>query len=107
MFGIVCGANPELPIIMMPGPKNYLSEEEKLRRDIVEKTYKDVVAEGDKNYITYLTKNLQLNAEGKKLSKVYIQTIGALLQWQGRFQMLLKKTVYRCQMRGAIDDYQE
>lgn len=60
MFSIIREAQPELPIIMMPRPKKTLSSEEKERRSIVEKTYKNAVSAGDKN--VYYLSNEELTA---------------------------------------------
>lgn len=49
MFKIVREKNPDLPVIMMSRPKHLLTEEEKERQSIVETTYKNAVAAGDKN----------------------------------------------------------
>ena len=60
MFKIIREAQPELPIIMMPRPKFYLTEEEKKRREIVERTYQNAVKQGDKN--AYYISNEELAA---------------------------------------------
>ncbi len=49
MFKTVRRAQPCLPIIIMPRPKRYLSDEEKIRHDIIYKTYSNALAAGDKN----------------------------------------------------------
>lgn len=49
MFRAIRKEHPELPVIMMSRPKFYLSEEEELRRSIIETTYKNAVEAGDKN----------------------------------------------------------
>ena len=48
-FKIIREKNPELPVIMMSRPKHLLTDEEKERQNIVETTYKNAVAAGDKN----------------------------------------------------------
>ena len=62
----VYGKNTELPIIMMPRPKYYLSEEEKLRRDIVKKTYEDAIAKGDKNVYYISNEELVARCRGEE-----------------------------------------
>ncbi|MEE0928994.1 MAG: SGNH/GDSL hydrolase family protein [Acutalibacteraceae bacterium] len=42
-------AHPDLPIILMSRPKYHLSEEEVVRREIINRTYQRAIAEGDKN----------------------------------------------------------
>jgi len=49
MFRTIREKNPLLPIIVMSRPKHFLTEEEKVRRDIIKKTYLDAVSSGDKN----------------------------------------------------------
>lgn len=49
MFKTIRKAHPSLPIIMMTRPKYRLTEEEKQRHEVVEKTYKNAVESGDKN----------------------------------------------------------
>ena len=49
MFRTIREKNPLLPIIIMSRPKHFLTEEEKVRRDIIKKTYLDAVSSGDKN----------------------------------------------------------
>lgn len=48
-FKIIRAAQPTLPVIMLSRPKNPLTDDEKLRRDIIETTYKNAVAAGDRN----------------------------------------------------------
>ncbi len=49
MFKIIRKAHPELPVIMMPRPKLRLVGGEPQRREIIETTYNNAVAAGDKN----------------------------------------------------------
>lgn len=49
MFKVIRDAHPDLPIIMMPRPKYYLTEEEEQRAAIVKKTYDNAKAAGDNN----------------------------------------------------------
>ncbi len=49
MFLALRKAQPLLPVIMMPRPKHLLAQEDKVRRSIVEKTYQNAMARGDKN----------------------------------------------------------
>lgn len=49
MFKTIRTKNPNLPIIMLSRPKIYLSDEEKERRETVERTYLNAVEAGDKN----------------------------------------------------------
>ena len=49
MFKAVRNAHPDIPVIMMSRPKHFLTEEEKERRKVVETTYNNAVASGDKN----------------------------------------------------------
>ena len=49
MFKAIREKNPLLPVIMMSRPKHFLEEEEKIRRSIIEKTYRNAVLNGDKN----------------------------------------------------------
>jgi len=49
MFKAIRSENPNMPIIMMSRPKVNLSEDEKKRLDIIEKTYKNALSDGDKN----------------------------------------------------------
>ncbi|MBR5271365.1 MAG: hypothetical protein IKV64_04185, partial [Clostridia bacterium] len=41
--------HPLLPVIMMSRPKHFLTDDEKIRRRIIETTYQKAVAAGDKN----------------------------------------------------------
>ncbi len=49
MFKAIREKNPLLPVIIMSRPKHFLTEEEKTRRSIIETTYLNAVAAGDKN----------------------------------------------------------
>ena len=49
MFKIIRESNPNLPIIILSAPKYYLNEEFKKRRSIIEQTYQNALAQGDKN----------------------------------------------------------
>ncbi len=49
MFKCIRKRHPDIPVIMMSRPKFYLTEDEIKRRNIVEKTYKNALASGDKN----------------------------------------------------------
>ena len=49
MFKLIRKANPDLPIIMMSRPKYYLTEDEKLRLDIIKTTYNNAKQAGDRN----------------------------------------------------------
>ncbi len=49
MFNKIRAAYPDLPILIMPRPKYYLTEEEKLRHEIVHNTYKAARDSGDEN----------------------------------------------------------
>ena len=48
-YSIIRKANPTLPIVIMSRPKFTLSDNEKLRLDIIKKTYEEARADGDKN----------------------------------------------------------
>ena len=48
-FRIVRAAQPELPVVIVSGPRDIRVESFRKRRDIVEQTYKNAVAAGDKN----------------------------------------------------------
>ena len=47
-YKIIRKAHPDIPVIMMTRPKAILSEEEKARRAVVETSYKNAIAAGDK-----------------------------------------------------------
>lgn len=49
MFKMIREKHPLLPIIILPRPKYFLSEGEKIRHDVIESTYKNALASGDKN----------------------------------------------------------
>lgn len=49
MFKAIREKNPLLPVIMMSRPKHFLTDEEKIRRSIIEKTYRNAVLSDDKN----------------------------------------------------------
>lgn len=49
MFKAIREKHPLMPIIMMSRPKHFLTDEEKIRRSIIEKTYLNAVSAGDKN----------------------------------------------------------
>ena len=49
MFKAIREKNPLMPVIIMSRPKHFLTEEEKTRRSIIETTYLNAVAAGDKN----------------------------------------------------------
>lgn len=49
MFKEVRKQNPDIPIIIMSRPAFYLTEEEEIRRSIIEKTYKNAISSNDTN----------------------------------------------------------
>lgn len=49
MFKEIREKNPDIPIVIMSRPKYYLNEKEEKRRNIIEATYKNALASGDKN----------------------------------------------------------
>ena len=49
MFKAIREKHPLLPIIIMSRPKYYLTDEEKISRNIIETTYNNAVSAGDKN----------------------------------------------------------
>ena len=49
MFKAIRKNNPLLPVIMMSRPKHFLTDDEKIRRRIIETTYQNAVSAGDKN----------------------------------------------------------
>jgi lysophospholipase L1-like esterase len=49
MFHTIRQANPDLPILMLSRPKYYLTPEEEQRREVVQATYQNAIANGDKN----------------------------------------------------------
>ena len=58
MFCAIRKENPYLPIIMMPRPRHFLSDWEKERYGIIEKTYNHAIAAGDKNVYFITNKEL-------------------------------------------------
>ena len=58
MFKIIRKSNPELPILMMSRPEFSLSAAAEERYQVIEKTYKNAVANGDKN--VYIIKGTKL-----------------------------------------------
>lgn len=63
MFKIIRENNPELPVIMMSRPKYFLTDEEKERFEIIEKTYLNALKKGDKNVYLIDGKALMKEAE--------------------------------------------
>lgn len=49
MFRAIRAAHPTLPIVIMPRPKYYLTEEEQVRHEIVYRTFQEAKAAGDEN----------------------------------------------------------
>ncbi len=49
MFQAVRKTHPDIPIIILSRPKHILSQEEEMRRDMIEKTYQNAKLNGDKN----------------------------------------------------------
>lgn len=49
MFKLIREKHPLLPVIMMSRPQHFLTAEEKIRRNIIETTYRNAVLSGDKN----------------------------------------------------------
>ncbi len=49
MYRIIRKAKGDIPIVLMSRPKYYLSNEEKIRLDIIKNTYENAIASGDNN----------------------------------------------------------
>ena len=60
MFQKIRTAQPDLPIIIMPRPKYYLTDIDQQRFDIIYRTYREAIEAGDKN--VYFINNKQLMA---------------------------------------------
>jgi len=58
LFHQIRNRNPELPIVLMPRPRYYHRGEDKARFDVIERTYLDAKAQGDKN--VYFISNREL-----------------------------------------------
>ncbi|MBQ2897881.1 MAG: hypothetical protein IJE46_06145 [Clostridia bacterium] len=58
MFKAIREQHPDIPIIMMPRPKFYLTDKEIQRHKIIETTYKNAIATGDKNVYFITSKEL-------------------------------------------------
>lgn len=63
MFLEIRETNPNLPIIIMPRPKEYLSKDEKTRLEIIKRTYENAIAKGDKNVYFIDGKALMKNTD--------------------------------------------
>lgn len=61
MFSEIREAQPNLPIIIMPRPKAYLSKDEKIRFEIIKRTHENAIAKGDKNVYFIDGKTLMKN----------------------------------------------
>ena len=68
MFKRIREKNPDLPVIMMPRPMYYLTEVQKLRRQIILNTYNNALLNGDKN--VYYISNEELTALCKDAGNV-------------------------------------
>ena len=62
MFKTVRHAHPETPVILLPRPKYYLTDDEKRRFEIVKATYDNAVATGDANVYLIDGKTLMADA---------------------------------------------
>ncbi len=60
MFKAVREAHPDIPIIIMSRPRYTLTDKEKIRLEIIKKTYNNAIEAGDKN--VYLITNKELTA---------------------------------------------
>ncbi|MBE7046438.1 MAG: hypothetical protein E7396_03380 [Ruminococcaceae bacterium] len=60
MFKAIRYNHPSVPVIMMPRPKYYLTDSEKINRSIIEATYRNAVNNGDKN--VYYISNEELTS---------------------------------------------
>ena len=49
MYRLIRESHPDLPIVMLSRPKYKLNQDHQARRDLIQKTYDDAVAAGDKN----------------------------------------------------------
>jgi len=58
MFKAIREKQPNLPVIMMPRPTFYLTDEEKVRLNVIKNTYNNAVTSGDKN--VYFIDNIAL-----------------------------------------------
>ncbi len=68
MFKAIRAKHPFLPVIMMSRPKYFLTDEEKIRRSIIETTYRNAISSGDKN--VYFVDGLALTELCKELGTV-------------------------------------
>jgi len=68
-FKTIRKANPNLPILILSKPKYYLTDDDIMRRTIIEQTYKNAVANGDKN-VYFIEGNTLMREEIAELGTV-------------------------------------
>lgn len=61
-------AHPDIPVLMLSRPRHYLTEEDKIRKSIVEETYKNALKNGENVY--FIEGNTLMNDEIKDLGTV-------------------------------------
>ena len=61
MFQIIRKANPTLPIIILSAPKYYLTTTDEQRVAVIEKTYKNALANGDK-FVKFIPGKMMLES---------------------------------------------
>lgn len=76
-FCKIRSAHPDIPIIIMPRPKYYPSEEEKLNAEIVKATYENAIRSGDKNvYFVPADKLMALAVDNGTVDNVHPTDFG-------------------------------
>ena len=68
-FKTIRNANPVLPILILSKPKYYLTDDDIARRETIEQTYKNAVANGDKN-VYFIEGNTLMREEIAELGTV-------------------------------------
>lgn len=67
-YKIIRKAHPDIPVLMLSRPRHYLTEEDKIRKSIVEETYKNALERGENVY--FIEGNTLMNDEIKDLGTV-------------------------------------
>jgi len=62
-YKIIRAAHPDIPILFMSRPKIYLTEDEKLRSDIVYKTYRAALSRGENVYHIFSNELMELSGD--------------------------------------------
>lgn len=95
MFRAIREAQPDLPIVLMPRPKYYMTREDKKRHAVVYGTYLEAKRQGDRNVYFLSGKELMGMVQDNGLVDVHHPTDSGFLSMATAIEPVLREILYK------------